>query len=534
MIYRLSVMRQLVRLLPALIGVLLFVLVGAASLAALLHHMDMSQWKGYLQDAYLWRIIRFSLWQALLSSVLSLLIAIPVASCLSHREFKGKRVLLQLFAVSMVVPTIVAILGIVVVYGRSGWLAGGLGIHVPLYGLLGILLAHVFFNMPLAVRLLIQGYDLIPSGQWRLASQLGFSRGTSFRLIEWPYIKKVLPGAFVLIFMLCFSSFSVVLSLGGGPKSSTLEVAIYQALRFDFDLDKASFLSLLQVAICTLVATLIYKVAPKNQQDVSLLRAQCYFVKDTRVARCFDGFIMTLALLLVLPPFVAIFDPIFSAQFLPTLLAPATWQALWVSLKIALPAAMLSVLLGGCFGVLARMAMGRGWWDFLPSKLEHLGNMILMVPGLVLATGLFLLLRSLGFGLQSSYWVVVWVNAVMALPFVLRVLMPVLYQQERRYRNVYSSLGIYGWSRFKIEWSLIRSSVAQALGYALLLSLGDMGVIALFGSQGLVSLPLYLFQLVGSYRLEEGACVAVILISLCLILFYLATRVIGGKSDVRD
>ena len=534
MLVRFSVLRQWLRLSPALSGVFVFTFVGAASLAALLHHMDLSQWWGYLQEAYLWRIIRFSLWQALLSSVLSLLIAIPVASCLSHREFKGKRFLLQIFAVSMVVPTIVAILGIVVVYGRSGWLATSLGIHVPLYGLLGILLAHVFFNMPLAVRLLLQGYDLIPSGQWRLASQLGFSRGTCFRLIEWPYLKKVLPGAFVLIFMLCFSSFSVVLSLGGGPKSSTLEVAIYQALRFDFDLDKASFLSLLQVAICTLVAMLIYKMAAKNQQDVSLLKTQCYFVRDTNMARCVDGVVMALALLLVLPPFIAIFDPIFSPQFLPTLMAPATRQAVWVSLEIAFPAATLSVVLGGCFGVLARTAMERGRWRFLPSKLEHLGNMILMVPGLVLATGLFLWLRSLGFGFQSSYWVVVWVNAVMALPFVLRVLMPVLYQQERRYRNVYLSLGVHGWSRLLIEWSLIRKSVAQALGYALLLSLGDMGVIALFGSQGLISLPLYLFQLVGSYRLEEGACVAVILISLCLMLFYLAMRIIGGKSDVRD
>jgi len=528
-----SLLRQLVRIFPALLGVLLFVFIGAASLAALLHYMDVSQWWGYLQDKYLWRIVRFSLWQALFSSLLSLLIAIPVASCLRHREFKGKNLLLQLFAVSMVVPTIVAILGIVVVYGRSGWLSTWLGIQLPLYGLSGILLAHVFFNMPLAVRLLIQGYNLVPPGQWRLASQLGFSRGVSFRIIEWPYIKKVLPGAFVLIFMLCFSSFSVVLSLGGGPKSSTLEVAIYQALRFDFDLDKASFLSLLQVVICTLVALIVYKVTPANQQDVSLLSSQRYCLKDTRVARSVDLMIMLLALLLVLPPFIAIFDPIFSDKFLPTLFAEATWHAVWVSLEIALPAASISVLLGGCFSVLARMAMDRGWWSFLPTKLEQLGNMILMVPGLVLATGLFLLLRAFGFSFQSSYWVVVWVNAVMALPFVLRVLMPVLYQQEKRFRNVYLSLGIYGWSRFKIEWPLIRKSIAQAVGYALLLSLGDMGVIALFGSQGLISLPLYLFQLVGSYRLEEGACIAVILISLCLILFYLVTRVIGGASNAR-
>jgi thiamine transport system permease protein len=517
-------------LLPALLGVGFFLLMGAASLAALLRYSELHSWLGYMQQPYLWRVVRFSLWQALLSSSISLLIAIPVASCLIHRQFYGRSALLQLFSVSMVVPTIVAILGLVVVYGRTGWLNQLFGVQVPLYGLVGILLAHVFFNMPLAVRLLLQGYDLIPSGQWRQASQLGFSRWAAFRWIEWHYMKKVLPGAFVLIFMLCFSSFAVVLSLGGGPKYSTLEVAIYQALRFDFDLNKASFLALLQVSICTLFAVVVYRIAPINRQDVSLLAVKNYSLKDSFWAKSADFLALLCAFVLVIPPFLAIFDPIISPIFLKTLQSVALWNAVLVSLQIAIPAALVSLLLGVCFGVLARFCMARQYFAFFPNKIEHLGNMILMVPGLVIATGLFLTLRDFGWGLQSSYWIVVWVNAVMALPFVLRALMPVMYQQERRFRNVYLSLGIRSWSRWRLEWPLMRASIGQAFGYALLLSLGDMGVIALFGSQSLVSLPLYLFQLIGSYRLEEGACVAVVLISLCLILFYCSSRFIGGVT----
>ena len=521
-------------LLPAIIGVGFFLIMGAASLAALLRYSEWHAWFDYLSQPYLWRVIRFSLWQALLSSGISILVAIPVASCLIHRRFYGRSFLLQLFSVSMVVPTIVAILGLVVVYGRTGWLSQLFGIQIPLYGLTGILLAHVFFNMPLAVRLLLQGYDLIPAGQWRQASQLGFSRWSAFRLIEWCYIKKALPGAFVLIFMLCFSSFAVVLSLGGGPKSSTLEVAIYQALRFDFDLNKASFLALMQVAICTLFAVIVYRIAPINRQDASLLSIGRFVLKDSYSAKFTDCLALCCVLLLVIPPFLAIFDPIFSPVFLTTLLSSSLWEAVLVSLQIAFPAAVVSLLLGVCFGVLARFCMARKYLAFLPNKIEHLGNMILMVPGLVIATGLFLLLRDFGLGLQSSYWIVVWVNAVMALPFVLRALMPVLYQQERRFRNVYLSLGIHSWSRWCLEWSFIRKGVAQAFGYALLLSLGDMGVIALFGSQGLVSLPLYLFQLIGSYQLEAGSCVAVVLIVLCLVLFYLSSRLIGGKGNASN
>lgn len=529
-VIRLLTLRAHLGLLPAILGVSVFLVVGATSLVALLRYSEPYSWLEYLQQPYLWRVVRFSLWQALLSSGISILIAIPVASCLMHRRFFGRTALLQLFSVSMVVPTIVAILGLVVVYGRSGWLNQLFGVQIPLYGLVGILLAHVFFNMPLAVRLLLQGYDLIPSGQWRQASQLGFSRWAAFRWIEWHYIKKVLPGVFVLIFMLCFSSFAVVLSLGGGPKYSTLEVAIYQALRFEFDLNKASFLALLQVSICTLFALVVYRIAPVNRQDVSLLSINRYSLKDSFWAKFVDCLALISVFVLVIPPFLAIFDPIFSPLFFKTLQSAALWKAVLVSLQIAVPAALVSLFLGVCFGVLARFCMSRRYLSFLPNKIEHLGNMILMVPGLVIATGLFLTLRDLGWGFQSSYWIVVWVNAVMALPFVLRALMPVMYQQERRFRKVYLSLGVRSWPRWRLEWPLIRVSVGQAFGYALLLSLGDMGVIALFGSQGLVSLPLYLFQLIGAYRLEEGSCVAVVLISLCLILFYCSSRFIGGRT----
>lgn len=521
------------RLLPAFFLILAFTLIGAASLAALLFYGEADRWMSYLSSTYLWRVVRFSLWQALLSSVLSIGLAIPIASALMHRQFFGRNALFQLFAVSMVVPSIVAILGIVVVYGRSGWINAWTGIELPLYGLLGILLAHLFFNLPLAVRLLVQAHGLIPQAQWRLALQLGFSRWQAFKIIEWHYIRKALPGAFVLIFMLCFSSFSVVLSLGGGPKSSTLEVAIYQALRFDFDVSKASVLSLLQVLICSCVAMLIYRFSLPLKQDNSVLTLKGYVLKDSAWSKFFDISAIVFALLLILPPFIAILEPIFSPVFWQTLQDKKMWQAVGVSLKIAIPAAILSVVLGLGFVFAARYAHFCPRLEWLAKLIEHLGNSILMIPGLVIATGLFLVFRQIGWGFDQGYWIVVWVNGMTALPFVLRALMPVFYQQEKRYRLLYASLGIWGKTRFVLEWPIVRGSVAQAFGYALLLCLGDMGVIALFGSSGLLSLPLYLFQLIGSYRLEQGSSVAVVLVALCVVLFVLSTRIIGGVKRVK-
>ena len=139
-------------------------------------------------DPYLRHVLGFSLWQALLSTLLSLGLAIPVARALARRRFTGRRLLLKLFGLSLVLPVIIAIFGMVAVHGRQGWLPQllhGLGMDPGnyLYGLFGILLAHVFFNMPLAARLILQSIESIPESSWRLASQLGMRSSHIFRLL---------------------------------------------------------------------------------------------------------------------------------------------------------------------------------------------------------------------------------------------------------------------------------------------------------------------------------------------------------------
>ena len=186
-------------------------------------------------DAYLGRIVRFTLWQAALSTLLSVAPAILVARALSrHPSFPGRSLILGLFAVPLSLPAIVAALGVLALWGRAGlfaplmaWLSGG---DWPgIYGLAGILVAHVFFNLPLAARLLLEALEAVPLDHWRLSAQLGMGARASFRLIEWPAMRAALPGVAALVFMLCVTSFTIVLMLGGGPAATTLEVAIYQA-----------------------------------------------------------------------------------------------------------------------------------------------------------------------------------------------------------------------------------------------------------------------------------------------------------------
>ena len=126
-------------------------------------------------DLYLLRVVRFTLWQAVLSTLLSVVPALFVARALSrHPRFFGRGFILQLFTVPLALPAIVAALGILALYGRAGYFAGVAGQSWPdIFGLSGILVAHVFFNLPLATRLFLEALGTVPAYQWRLASQLG-------------------------------------------------------------------------------------------------------------------------------------------------------------------------------------------------------------------------------------------------------------------------------------------------------------------------------------------------------------------------
>ena len=110
----------------------------------------------------------------------------------------------------------------------------------------------------------------MPADQWRLASQLGMGARPSFRLIEWPVLRSALPGVAGLVFMLCVTSFTIVLTLGGGPAATTLEVAIYQALRFDFDPARAVALTLGQIVLTVACVWLLSRLGADPARDANL------------------------------------------------------------------------------------------------------------------------------------------------------------------------------------------------------------------------------------------------------------------------
>ncbi|MFV0574892.1 MAG: thiamine/thiamine pyrophosphate ABC transporter permease ThiP [Vibrio sp.] len=490
-----------------------------ATVMALVQYAPSLDVSWIVSDPYYRHITLFSFKQAFLSTVLSVGFAIPVAHALSRRQFKGKSLLLKLFASTLVLPVLVGVFGLLAILGNSGLLAQFLGhfdLPMPfsIYGLSGILVAHVFFNLPYSCRLLLQGLEAIPVEQHKLCAHLGMNSWQKFRLVEWPRIKQQLPHIAGLVFMLCFTSFTTVMALGGGPKSTTIELAIYQAIKFDFDLQAGAILALWQMLLCGALSLALLRLAkPLPASSLSQPNTQALFM-DSKKAQYWDGVWIILSMLLVIPPLVMVVWQGLNPKSLALFSGAAFWEALSSSLQIAILSSSVALLLGVLILLTSRAwhLKGKQAWA---GRIELMGAIILVTPGIVLSTGLFLLLRDKVDVFSLAFWVVVLINSLMALPYVIKTLSHPMLQTAQQYHLLCLSLGMKGWSRFKlVEWRALNGAIAYAFAISFMFSMGDLSAIALFGSQSLTTLPLYLFQLLGSYQMDAAASVA-----LCLLLF---------------
>jgi len=485
-------------------------------------------------DPYYRHVTYFSFYQAFLSTVISVVFAIPIAHALSRRNFWGKGFLLRIFATTLVLPVLVAVFGLLAIYGNSGIVVQALalvGVKLPysIYGLPGILLAHVFFNLPFATRLFYQSLTAIPSEQHKLCGHLGLSQWTKFKLIEWPRLQQQLPHVAGLVFMLCFTSFASVMALGGGPKSTTIELAIYQAIKFDFELQVGALLALWQMFICAMLATLLQKRAASDNVSATYGQAVNYYFIDSRLAKIWDFGWISAVILLVLPPLVMVVMAGFNSHLPQVLSDKNFWLALKISFKVGCFSALIAVI-AGIFILWCSRIWRLAGQHFYADKIELVAMIILVTPGLVVSTGLFLLLRDLTNVFDYALYIVIFVNALMALPFVIKGLAQPMLQCAQKYDRLCASLGLSGWSRFRlVEWQLLKQPIGHVLAISFVLSMGDLSAVALFGSQDFKTLPLYLFELLGSYQMEAAAVVALLLLLLSVGIFILTEKLLHLK-----
>ncbi len=433
-------------LLPGLFAATLLCAVALAAFLALWFSAPGAGWQTVFSDSYLWHVVRFSFWQASLSALLSVGPAVFLARALYRRRFPGRTLLLRLCAMTLILPVLVAVFGILSVYGRrAGWprcftLSAGSGI------------SRLMACRASCWRTSFQYADGHPPAAAGAGEHS--RRAAANRRPAWHARLCLLPPRRMAMdapahsrrrradFMLCFASFATVLSLGGGPKATTIELAIYRALSFDYDPARAAMLALIQMLCCLGLVLLSQRLSKAVAIGVSHVRG--WRDPDDRLhSRLSDGLLIGAALLLLLPPLLAVIVDGINRNMLDVLAQPALWQALTTSLRIAIAAGLLSVTLTMMLLWSSRELRARQR-PLAGQAMELSGMLILAMPGIVLATGFFLLLNN-SIGLpESADGIVIFTNALMAIPYALKVLENPMCDIAVRYSMLCQSLGIEG------------------------------------------------------------------------------------------
>lgn len=476
---------------------------------------------------YLSRVLVFSLLQATLSTALSLALGVGLALALARRRFAGRDLILALLGTTMVMPTIVAVFAVFAVYGRSGWLAQflaafGWGGDFSVFGYPGILIAHVFLNAPFVARILFDALGLVPAEHWRLASAFGFTPAQVFRHLDWPVLRAEMPGLAGLVFLLCFKSFAIVLALGGGPSRSTLEVAIFEALKVDLDFGRAAWLALIQLAIClamTLALNWAFTRPPVGHTVRALVRRPD---AANRTLKIVDAALLATGALFIGPLALSVLEGlrhilvVFDADLL---------RAFMTSMIIAVAAAILACLLALALAAAARRQRlvlksprVAALYDVLPSAL-------LAVPPFALTAGLFLIFRRFADPSGAGPILLPLINGLTALPFAYRTIAPRLLTAGERYGRVAASLGLTGLAKLTImDWPVLRRPLGAAFALAMALSFGDFGIVALFGGEDLRTLPYLLYERLGAYRIGEASAIGLLIVVVAFLLAHASGR----------
>ena len=231
----------------AFLGVLV-----VAPLAAMLGYQDAAPlWGEMLGDAYYQRRIVWTVFQAAATVVLTTVLGVPIAWALARLQFAGRALVLRLLMLPFILPTLVAGMGVLALFGEHGALWRGWAGTAAL-----LLYGNVFFNLPVMIRAAYQGLATVPANRLAAAQTLGANAWQRFWRVELPVLKAWLAGGACLVFLYCFSGFGLALLLGG-QRFATVEVEVYQLIAYELDMAHAAVLVWLVLGV-TALAGLLY------------------------------------------------------------------------------------------------------------------------------------------------------------------------------------------------------------------------------------------------------------------------------------
>ncbi len=504
-----------------------------------------------LTDPYLHGVLRFTVWQALLSTLASLAIGLPGAWIMATYKFPAKRLFRAVCTVPYVLPSILVVLGFVIFYGNNGFLNRVLmrilKSDVPplkiLYSLKAIILAHAFYNFPLVMHLVSTAWSQLDPHPEEAALTLGASRFTVFYTITLPRLMGMVASSALLVFLYCYGSFSIILVLGGGPAYTTMESEIYRYAKISLDMDKAATLACISLCVA-LVFLLLYLALSRH-----ITQKEGVSSSSRKAERKPEGLALfllcayaCLAFLFVLGPIASVIARSFitkATRSAPSAFSTSWYQALFAKSNLtgtmgiaqnALSSSLLLATLSALISIPVSLSL-----VCVMRKEHHLSTLLelfcmlpLAVSSVMVGVGYLFLSSRLNI---EGYIPIVAAHLVVALPVSIRTILPCARTLSDHYIGAAHTLGAGKLQCFlTIELPLLRSSIITGTAFAFAMSLGELNATLTLAKGSVRTIPIAMYQLIGSYNYQGACALASVLIAVSIILFWLNERLRGKES----
>ena len=488
-------------------------------------------WLATLSEPKTLDVIWFTLWQAAVSTLVTLVIAIPGAYLLYRKSFPGQRLIKALITVPFVLPSIVVAVGFTVFRNvHDFWIELGLTfLSDPIYW---IIAAHVFVNYSIAVRTIGGVWAGLDTEIDEAAELDGAGRLRSLLSISVPQLRPAVFSAAALVFLFSATSFGIVLVLGGG-QVQTIETAIYFSATQFLDLEAAAALLFIQTLITAsafLVGSSLAKGTVGLEQVFEGTRKPRVDRRDWPVAILTTGIVLGL---LVMPMLLVLVESFrvgerwgltnfanLGTRGARDLLNISVIDAAANSLRNMVVAAAIAFVLGTLIS-----------WLLVRTK-QKLLDLVFLVPlgvsSVVLGFGFLVSFDATWFPLRSSWLIVPLAQALIALPMVIRLVYPALVSIGKEPIEQASLDGASSWQIWRfVESGMIKGVLLTAAGYAAIISVGEFGASSFlaYGSEG--TIPTLLFRLIarpGEQNYGMAMAVSAILIVFVLLVMLLLSR----------
>jgi thiamine transport system permease protein len=478
----------------------------------------------FLRTSVPWRIGWFTLWQALLSAVTALAVALPVTWVLARHDFRMRRTVRAIVVSGFLLPSVVvgtAFVGLLPASLQRTWIA--------------VVVAHAWFNVAVVVRVVGARWERIDTGLTDAAALLGAAPLRRLRTVTLPLLAPALAAASALVFLFCFTSYGIVRLLGG-PGRVTIESDIsLRALQIG-DVGAAAVLAVAQAVFLIVVATLSTTLGPRIVRGVALPRIAARRIgigaaRRPRIAKM----IVAVTLVVVCAPLVTL---VVGSLRVGSAWSLGGWRSVFggetprgsvdviaavsTSARVAVVALVIALVLGACTAFAAVHGGHRG----------RIGDSLVLVPlalsPVTVGLGIIVAFGPNAGNLRASWWIVPIAHSLVALPLVVRLLVPVLRAVPAGLRDAAATLGASPWRTLRsIDFALTRRALAGAGGLVVAVSVGEFGASSLLTRRGAETIPVAIARLMartGDVLRTQAFVLSTVLAVLCIAAMILVER----------